>query len=611
MIRLTVLFLFAAAASLFSQDFRYGWISDLHIGAPGADGALENIVNGINKHDNIRFVVITGDISQNGHSSEFEKAKNLLDKLSVKYYLIPGEHDIKFSETGGSKIKDLWGDDKFTFEYEGMKFIGLSNACDWHGISGHFSVEGLNWLDSLLAGTKPDQELVLLTHFPFTSETDNWYKVTNRLRNSGIRMIQTGSGHKNQIMSFSGIPAAMCREAMGDAKTPAGFTIVENRPDSLLFFDGNADSAAAPWGAVFKGTKPEIPQIDSSDFIDYYSAVTSKAALNTTLNIPPVIWKNRIYTASPEGHITCIDSTGAKLWEFPAGTPVVSGPVIADSLLVFAAATGDLFTLKAATGKVIQTVGIGEPITSKLISINYKGDKFLIDGSKPDTAIVMGTSSGKLMCYDINSLDQLWENNSAKDMIISKPLYVENKIVFGSQDGFLYCVDARSGVMIWKWSSTKNPAASQIECTPVTDGKYVYVVSSDKSVASIDLLLGKLHWKKDNLPAAGAELSSDKTRLLIKGSNDKFYYISSGNGKVIKEVNLKSGPDSSPVTPLEYNGGVFTACRKGIVQYIDKDYNVRPLIYTGSSRLHSVMHLTPGKFAAADLDGLVTIFELK
>lgn len=59
--------------------------------------SLRRSVNWINNHaedKGIKFVVITGDITDSGERSEFEKAKEILDDLVIPYVPIIGNHDI-------------------------------------------------------------------------------------------------------------------------------------------------------------------------------------------------------------------------------------------------------------------------------------------------------------------------------------------------------------------------------------------------------------------------------------------------------------------------------------------------------------------------------------
>lgn len=61
---------------------------------------------------NIRFVIVTGDITGSGERSEFLKAKEILDSLTVPYIPILGNHDV-WPYTGASEAPYPYGDQYF------------------------------------------------------------------------------------------------------------------------------------------------------------------------------------------------------------------------------------------------------------------------------------------------------------------------------------------------------------------------------------------------------------------------------------------------------------------------------------------------------------------
>jgi 3',5'-cyclic AMP phosphodiesterase CpdA len=85
------------------KPFRFAFLSDTHIGSPngGAEEDLRRTVADINQMTDIAFVVITGDITELGTDAEIKLAKEILDGLKVPYYIIPGNHDSGWSESGG------------------------------------------------------------------------------------------------------------------------------------------------------------------------------------------------------------------------------------------------------------------------------------------------------------------------------------------------------------------------------------------------------------------------------------------------------------------------------------------------------------------------------
>lgn len=592
------------------QLFRYGWITDLHIGAGTADQDLRAVVSDINRRGDVKFVIATGDITEKGLNKELDMAKNILDSLKVKYYIIPGNHDTKWSESGGTRFQELWKDDKFRFEYSGTEFIGLNSGILWRGGGGHIAPEDLEWLERTLKEIGPETGVILSVHHPVDAEIDNWFKLTNMIRDYNVTAIMVGHGHANKLTSFNGIPGAMSRSTLSREKS-WGYTIVEHQQDSIIFYEANKDTTVNVWGGISKNSSIEIPYIDSAQSFNYNASVVWEKEFGETFSAAPLFYKNKIYTASVAGIISCFDSTGRMLWDYDAYGTIVSRPAIDDNILAAGTIQGDLVTLNAETGELIQTLSLGEAITSQLIIINYTGSRILMNGMKPKKTIIIGTASGRLLSYDLQSLQLVWENFEASGMIETMPLHIENKIIFGSWDNYLYCCDARSGVMIWKWTENKNFYYSPAACWPVTDGKSIFVATPDKNISSVDLLLGKTNWRTDKYPAwESIGISSDSQKVFLKGFEDKFHILST-DGKLIKTLDIKFGLDTSPVSPIEAAGTILFGTKKGVIYGIDDKFRTFPVIFCGTSRIAGLSNAGTESFAAINMDGKVILFKIK
>ncbi|MFH1619854.1 MAG: metallophosphoesterase [bacterium] len=130
-------------SDLGGDNFTFVHLTDLHIGriagsygVPGAAGdygtpgyddsppegdeglpamRLRKTVNWINANKadkDIRFVMVTGDITENSEKSEFLKAKEILDALTVPYVPIIGGHDL-WPYTSDSRAPTPFGDRYF------------------------------------------------------------------------------------------------------------------------------------------------------------------------------------------------------------------------------------------------------------------------------------------------------------------------------------------------------------------------------------------------------------------------------------------------------------------------------------------------------------------
>src|SRR3954462_11181623 len=108
---ISLLLLVAVVLHAQIKSFRFIHISYTHIGSPNglAEEDLRRTVSDINQMNDVAFVVITGDITELGTDAQLALAKQILDNLKVKYYIIPRNHDTGWSESGGDHYTSTFG----------------------------------------------------------------------------------------------------------------------------------------------------------------------------------------------------------------------------------------------------------------------------------------------------------------------------------------------------------------------------------------------------------------------------------------------------------------------------------------------------------------------
>ncbi|RPI66004.1 MAG: hypothetical protein EHM47_17685, partial [Ignavibacteriales bacterium] len=414
-------------------------------------------------------------------------------------------------------------------------------------------------------------------------------------------VILAGHGHANKKMNFSGIPGVMGRSTLSAKETP-GYTIVEVIRDSVLFSEVNIGGKNIQWHAIALAVNKPEP-VDSTQYINYTGIEAAKKELNTTISAPLLNADGRIFISTYNNGIICTDYKGEDLWRYDPNGTILSKPVFHEGILVSATAEGDLFSLEAHTGKLIQVIGLGEPVTSQLqiIDVNYNNEK--------TKGVIAGTGNGNLYCYDLYTFELIWENNSAEGMIETKPLYIDEKLIFGSWDGWLYCLNASSGVLNWKWTENKNFYYSPAACWPVSDGKRIYIATPDKFVSAVDLLLGTTVWKNNSYEAwETIQLSESKELLYVKSFRDNFFIISARDGKQVRKLEFNFGIDTMPNPPVETNKKIYFGSKNGIIYAINKgDYSWEKILFSGTARVHSLILLENNKIAAINMDGTLII----
>src|ERR1700744_1680950 len=107
--------------------FQFAHVSDTHIGgAPTAMEDLRSTVRDINANPDLKFVVITGDITEFGADTELREAKTILDSLNKPWYIIPGNHDANWSESGANTFRTVFGSETTRVQYGGLLFAGTA-----------------------------------------------------------------------------------------------------------------------------------------------------------------------------------------------------------------------------------------------------------------------------------------------------------------------------------------------------------------------------------------------------------------------------------------------------------------------------------------------------
>jgi 3',5'-cyclic-AMP phosphodiesterase len=157
-------------------------ISDSHIGfnKPANDdvlGTLTQVIDGINAMPHQpAFVVHTGDVTHLSKPGQFDDAKQVLAKLKVPLFTIPGEHDVigdngkaYLAAFGRPDAKDGW----FSFDQAGMHFVALVNVFNFETM-GLLGQPQLDWLQKDLTAQKSDTPIVVFGHVPLYALYPQW-----------------------------------------------------------------------------------------------------------------------------------------------------------------------------------------------------------------------------------------------------------------------------------------------------------------------------------------------------------------------------------------------------------------------------------------------------
>jgi len=588
----------------FAQGSYLAVITDPQIGPQINAMNLIEVVEQINKQQNIAHVVVLGNITANGKFDEFIWAQEILDGLTASYSVVGGEKDYFQSEGKGSEISLLWGDDKDIFSAKNFSFVCINTFLPDFPSKKYIDVETISWLEDNISDPKISRLLTFSFH-PI------------RLSDNNDKFFEMNLNRK--IFSFVGKEVAASKDKSMleglylNRKEGWGYLLVSTNKDSIHIKKILSEE-------IKKKVKPEIiktsfakPRLLESDqpvgFISAGSKLWS-IDLNKTKRTSVVYDSEKIYNVFKDGSVICLSNSGSEQWRFETNERILNPPVIEDDLLVLNSDDGDIITLNSNTGDPHQIIGIGERISSGISVIEISENESITK------AVIVGTVYGNLYCYDLFTLDPIWtqqlsgmdENLEIASSIVSS----NNKIFFCDSNGMLYCFSAANGMLIWNleasqggWKSNEKVSVSQA----VVDN-ILYLIDTAGNLFCVDALLGTVKWNIKNINANGLINFNNNLDLILPTKNNKIVIASQKLGKVISEIELPLETSEEAITDLVVIGdNIIVGFIDGWVYKIKVKQKPEKFFRGGSAPITSLTDID-GNCLVADYDGKFTILNL-
>ncbi len=599
------------------HPFRFAFISDTHIGSPDgkAEEDLRRTVADINLMRDISFVVITGDITELGTDDEIKRARQILDELKVPWYIIPGNHDSGWSESGGQSFIQVFGNDKFSFEYNGIRFLGCASGPYLRMSDGHVPRDAVDWLDDELKKLKPGQPVIFLNHYPIDNGLDNWYEITDRLRQHNTWAIFCGHGHANKAMNFEDIPGVMGRSNLRAKAAIGGYNLVDVRADSIIFSERRPgpDSYRGETLRSWTGVKIETGNFAKNkkftrpdySINDKYRGVKAAWRFSSDANIisTPVVSGDNVIVGNQNGKVFCLSlKNGKEKWSYQTGGAIFSSPAVSNGRVVLGSADGNIYCLDTKTGKLSWKTKVDAAVLAAP----------LINGN----VVYIGSSDHSFRKLNMVNGNVLWAFSELEGPVVSTPLLYEGKIIFGAWDRNLYALDEITGTVIWKWnngSSIRN--YSPASCIPVAQDGVVYVVAPDRYISAINSTDGKTLWRNNDATVRESiGISADGKWVYGKTMQDTIvaYAASREKQSAAWKMHVGFGYEHVPSMLIEKEGKIFFGTRNGVVYCIDPA--LQQLLWAhkiDNSMVNTVRVLDKKNIVISTMDGKVVLLQMQ
>ena len=551
--------------------FRFAQLTDIHL-SPNNPNPTEDLLRSIaqiNATDSIDFVLVTGDIAEEGDRTTMEKVKSCLDLLKVKYYVVLGNHETKWSDSGCTAFGEIFGGERFEFEHKGFLFLGFNSGPLMRMAYGHVVPQDIRWMTETMerynaGNSRPDKPVILVTHYPMTEgDVDNWYEVTDAVRPYNIRLFIGGHYQRDRDLRYDGIPGILMRSNLRDKDEKPGYGIYEITEDSILVYTQRIGEPKRQWAAFsltdsFYDRNGKAEKYPDFSVNKEYAQVQEQWIVQTGAGIycSPTVEKDKVFVGDDLGRLTAYAlKNGKKLWSFQSGKRIVGTPAVSEGIVVFGSADCKIYGLDAQNGNLLWTVEAAEPVLGAVTIEN--GIAYI------------GASDHTFRAVNIRTGEVKWAFAGVRGYIETKPLVTDNKVIFGAWDNTLYALNKADGKELWKWTGglTRMHFSPAAVWPVAADGK-VFITDPQRAMTAIDIETGNTVWRTfQSMVRETIGLSEDKERIYSKTMNDSIVCYSTKGDQPHKlwASNVGFGYEHAPSMQVEKNGVVFGSTKEGLI----------------------------------------------
>ena len=596
-----------------SVSFRFAHLTDLHF-SPNNPNPTEDLLRSvaqINATENIDFVLVTGDITEEGDRACLEKVKSCLDLLKVKYYVALGNHETKWSDSGCTAFGEVFGYERFEFEHKGFLFLGFNSGPLMRMAYGHVVPQDIRWMTETMEKAGKDKPVMLVTHYPMKDgDVDNWYEVTDAVRPYNVRMFIGGHYHSNRNQRYDGIPGILMRSNLRDKDGKQGYGVYEVTEDSIKVYCQRVGEQPVQW-AEFSLTESYYDRNGKADkYPDFsvnkeFSKVKEQWIVQTGVGIycSPAVEGDKVFVGDDMGYLTAYTlKNGKKLWNFQSGKRIIGTPAVSEGIVVFGSADRNIYGVNAMNGQLLWKVEAKEPVIGA-VTID-KGVAYV------------GASDHTFRAIDIHTGKVVWSYDKVKGYIETKPLIADNKVIFGAWDNTLYALDKTNGQELWKWTGglTRmhySPAA----VWPVASNGKVFIADPQRAMTAVDIQSGETVWRTFRSQVRETiGLSEDGERVYSKTMNDSIvcYSTLTDTPEQVWASNVGFGYEHAPSMPLEKEGVVYGSTKEGLLFALEaKTGKVIWKHKIGNSLINTVVPLSKKEVLFTATSGEVGLLRLK
>ncbi|MBQ6298848.1 MAG: PQQ-binding-like beta-propeller repeat protein [Bacteroidales bacterium] len=626
--RFVVLFLAVIAvisAQAQTTPVKFAYLSDIHITLNGTSHIdnLKRCIADINAQPDIQFTVFGGDLTDFGTDEEFAFTQEMFDELAHPYWVVAGNHDAKWSESGCNSFAKIFGYEHFEFDAGGIKFLGCNCGPNMRMAPALIPHESLSWLDSVARTIPSEQPVILVNHYPQDTSVLNYFQLMNTVKQCNIQLLIGGHWHQNRVLEYEGVPGILGRSP--DRGKEVGYNIIDISDGVFsvherILVDADGQTVTPferkPWYSQHLSTSPQYVPDKAAGRDNPYGLPGDYPFLKFDVNreYPQVteIWRSQdegdigcgavkagrfVVYANETGVVKALDAdTGRERWRFATEGKVFSTPAVWKKYVVIGSTDGYIYCLSLRNGK---------------LRWRHRCEKSVLATPAIHRGIAyVGSSDHVFRALKVRSGRLVWKHEGIAGFVECRPFVDDEQVVFGDWANTLYSLDPRTGERQWVWNVKGSRMFSPAAVYPVKAHGRIFFVTPERKTYAVDAATGKQLW----VAAGGREsiaISPDGETIYVKTMFDSVQaYATTGEGEKRWEVRPGFGYEIAP-TPCACSPDgqlLFVPTDKGNIFCLRADNGALVWKHKISvALLNNIVPLPDNQLLVATMDGVVTL----
>lgn len=309
------------------------------------------------------------------------------------------------------------------------------------------------------------------------------------------------------------------------------------------------ESAGDGVGAFFSGLAPAI----SDDFVFAGSRAGDIYAFNKTDG--DLVWSSDIRKEPPS-------LWTAITFETVAPAKLSGGITAAYDNLYVGTEEGEVIALSQATGEVIWRVEVkGEVISSPAAGEGW---------------IAVMTGSGNVTVLHPDTGEERWSSETDVPALslrgTSSPSIAAGGVLVGTATGKIKVLLLEKGIPAWEQAIGTSKGTTDLErlvdvdSSPLINGKTVYSIAYNGNLVAIDMLSGRIMWKREY--SSYRNLALDNRTIYLTDAKGTVSAVDAASG--IERWSISELKNRQLTQPVVYKDTIAVADFEGYIHFIDR-----------------------------------------